>query len=204
MPAKQKPQTRPDVIYDALAGRQALGPDFDYDRHYSSADVLRIIPELTLRQIQWWCERGILAPVMQGHQRSFTYADVYLTKLVVQLRDGGISLQQIRRILRAIASWSRTDGERGRYLVIYFNPDLKAGVFQYATSAITFMEKCRRVFRVIDLYAFAIELNDAARRPPRKAGRKRDDGMFAESRYRVAGELSRLSGYRMSKQGGNV
>jgi len=202
MPAKLKPQTRPDVIYDALAGRQALGPDFDYDRHYSTGDVIRIIPELTLRQIQWWCEHGILAPVMQGHQRSFTYAELYLTKLVLRLRGGGISLQQIRRILRAIASWSRTNGERGRYLVIYLNAQLAAGVFQDATSAITFVEKCRRVFRVIDLYAFAIDLNDAARRQC-GPGRKRA-GKLPESRYRVAGELLRLSGYRMNEQGGNV
>jgi DNA-binding transcriptional MerR regulator len=53
----------------------------------------------SLRQLQWWDERGILkADVVEGHARLYSAETVARAKRLTQLRRAGASLQQIRRL----------------------------------------------------------------------------------------------------------
>lgn len=58
----------------------------------------------TLRQLQWWDERGLLGHVQQnGHGRRFDEAAALRVSLVVNLRRRGLSLQRIRKVQRILA-----------------------------------------------------------------------------------------------------
>jgi hypothetical protein len=52
---------------------------------------------LTLRQLQWWDEQGILKPVQQLHRRLYTREQVELAVRMAKLRKAGIKLKQLRK-----------------------------------------------------------------------------------------------------------
>jgi DNA-binding transcriptional MerR regulator len=63
----------------------------------------RAVTELTgisLRQLQWWDERGIVIPARDGHKRIYTLDDLAEVAVICELRDRGFSLQKIRRVIR--------------------------------------------------------------------------------------------------------
>lgn len=53
----------------------------------------------TPRQVQWWCEAGILRPAFVSHSRAFDQEQVLRAALVKELRRKGVSLQRIRKIV---------------------------------------------------------------------------------------------------------
>ena len=74
----------------------------------------RAVVELTgisLRQLQWWDERGIVVPAREGHSRVYSLDDVAEVALICELRERGFSLQKIRRVIRFLQK------ELGRRLV---------------------------------------------------------------------------------------
>jgi len=79
---------------------QASKPD-EVSRMFSTNDIARIFP-VSLRQLQWWDERKVVSPVMEGHSRRYSTNEVIQIGIIVRLRDCGMSLQAIRRLLRSL------------------------------------------------------------------------------------------------------
>jgi len=69
----------------------------------SPAFTSRRVTELTgisLRQLQWWDERGIVVPDRDGHKRIYSLDDLAEIAVICELRERGFSLQKIRRVIR--------------------------------------------------------------------------------------------------------
>jgi DNA-binding transcriptional MerR regulator len=74
----------------------------DLQEHpFSSSDVCRMAG-VTLRQLQWWDERGILSPQQQGRRRLYESAGAIGMMVFAELRRKGLSLQKIRRLTRTV------------------------------------------------------------------------------------------------------
>lgn len=68
-------------------------------RAFSSLDVATITG-VSLRQLQWWDEQGVVTPVQRGHRRLYQLGEVVEVALITELRRKGVSLQKIRRVLK--------------------------------------------------------------------------------------------------------
>lgn len=70
---------------------------------FDSKTVSRIVG-VSLRQIQYWDERGFIRPSVRlaegrGTKRLYSYSDLVQLKVVKDLQSHGLSLQKIRRCL---------------------------------------------------------------------------------------------------------
>lgn len=65
---------------------------------YSSLDVAELTG-VSLRQLQWWDEQGLVSPQQSGHRRLYTSLEVLQVSLIMSLRTKGMSLQKIRPLL---------------------------------------------------------------------------------------------------------
>ena len=65
---------------------------------FSSNDV-SAMTGVSLRQLQWWDEQGVVSPAQSGHRRLYRMAEVVEIALITELRAKRISLQKIRRVL---------------------------------------------------------------------------------------------------------
>jgi len=70
-----------------------------YPETFSSVEVSEITG-VSLRQLQWWDEQGVVSPVQQGHKRMYQFHEVMEVGLITELRHKGVSLQRIRKVLR--------------------------------------------------------------------------------------------------------
>jgi len=66
---------------------------------FTSLDVARV-SGVSLRQLQWWDEQGVVSPTHSGHRRLYLPEEVVEIAVIAELRRKGISLQRIRRVLR--------------------------------------------------------------------------------------------------------
>lgn len=66
---------------------------------FSSQDVTRITG-VSLRQLQWWDEQGVVSPIQRGHKRLYQLHEVMEVSLISELRRKGISLRKIRVVLK--------------------------------------------------------------------------------------------------------
>src|SRR5581483_2443270 len=66
---------------------------------FNSSEVARICG-VSLRQLQWWDERGVVSPRQDGHKRIYLPEEVLEISVIAELRRKGFSLQKIRRVLR--------------------------------------------------------------------------------------------------------
>jgi DNA-binding transcriptional MerR regulator len=66
---------------------------------YSSHDVARVAG-VSLRQLQWWDEQGVVSPAHVGHKRLYDPQEVIEVAVIAELRRKGVSLQRIRRVLK--------------------------------------------------------------------------------------------------------
>ena len=66
---------------------------------FSSVEVAEITG-VSLRQLQWWDEQGVVSPVQRGHKRIYQLHEVIEIGLITELRKKGVSLQKIRKVLR--------------------------------------------------------------------------------------------------------
>src|SRR5271165_7462805 len=68
-------------------------------RQFTSNDVIALTG-ITARQLQWWDERGIVAPTRQGHRRIYAWEELVTVAVICQLRRRGFSLQRVRKVIR--------------------------------------------------------------------------------------------------------
>jgi DNA-binding transcriptional MerR regulator len=87
-----------------VSGSLTLQPTF------TSRDVVRLTG-ISLRQLQWWDECGIVVPARDGHNRVYSLDDLTEVSVICELRLRGFSLQKIRRVIRFLQR------ELGRRLV---------------------------------------------------------------------------------------
>jgi DNA-binding transcriptional MerR regulator len=66
---------------------------------YSSQEVARVAG-VSLRQLQWWDEQGVVSPRHSGHKRLYELEEVIEVAVIAELRRKGFSLQKIRRVLK--------------------------------------------------------------------------------------------------------
>jgi DNA-binding transcriptional MerR regulator len=66
---------------------------------FTSRDVVALTG-ITPRQLQWWDERGIVAPAREGHRRLYAMEDLVEVAVICQLRQRGFSLQRVRKVMR--------------------------------------------------------------------------------------------------------
>lgn len=69
-----------------------------YTSEFSSNDVIALTG-ITARQLQWWDERGIVAPGRKGHRRIYTWDELVTVAVICQLRRRGFSLQRMRKVI---------------------------------------------------------------------------------------------------------
>jgi DNA-binding transcriptional MerR regulator len=67
-------------------------------RQFTSNDVIELTG-ITARQLQWWDERGIVAPGRQGHRRIYSWDELVTVAVIRQLRQRGFSLQRMRKVI---------------------------------------------------------------------------------------------------------
>lgn len=77
----------------------AVGTGWDLERRFTSNEVAALTG-MTPRQLQWWDERGIVAPAREGRRRVYSFDDLAEIAVIGQLRDRGFSLQRIRKVMR--------------------------------------------------------------------------------------------------------
>lgn len=66
---------------------------------FSSLEVSKMTG-VSLRQLQWWDEQGVVSPLQRGHRRMYQLHEVVEVSLITELRRKGISLQRIRKVLK--------------------------------------------------------------------------------------------------------
>jgi DNA-binding transcriptional MerR regulator len=69
------------------------------EKLFTSAEVVKLTG-ITPRQLQWWDERGIVAPAREGRRRLYSQDDVAEVAVICALRRKGFPLQRVRRIMR--------------------------------------------------------------------------------------------------------
>ncbi|HWO40303.1 MAG TPA: MerR family transcriptional regulator [Candidatus Eisenbacteria bacterium] len=82
------------------------------------------IAGVSLRQIQYWDERGFVRPSVKlargrGTRRLYSFRDLVCLKVAKDLTRHGLSLQKIRRCLRSLKDYGAATGEAAdslRYL----------------------------------------------------------------------------------------
>ncbi len=67
-------------------------------QEFTSNEVMALTG-ITARQLQWWDERGIVAPRRQGHRRIYTWEELVTVGVICQLRRRGFSLQRMRKVI---------------------------------------------------------------------------------------------------------
>ena len=65
-----------------------------------SSNQVAALTGISLRQLQWWDERGIVSPARDGRNRLYSLADLTEISVICELRDRGFSLQRVRRVIR--------------------------------------------------------------------------------------------------------
>lgn len=68
------------------------------DHEFSSLEVADLTG-VSLRQLQWWDEQGVVRPVQKGHRRLYNVYEVVRVSVITGLRKKGMSLQRIRGVL---------------------------------------------------------------------------------------------------------
>jgi DNA-binding transcriptional MerR regulator len=68
-------------------------------REFTSNDVIALTG-ISARQLQWWDERGIVAPGRRGHRRIYSWDELVTVAVIRQLRRRGFSLQGMRKVIR--------------------------------------------------------------------------------------------------------
>jgi DNA-binding transcriptional MerR regulator len=77
---------------------------------FTSNDVAALTG-ISLRQLQWWDERGLVVPAREGHRRLYSQDDIAEVAVIAELRQKGFSLQRMRKVVRFLRQ------ELGRGLV---------------------------------------------------------------------------------------
>ena len=71
--------------------------------HFKTREVVELL-DLSRRQLQYWAKTGLIEPserTLGGHHR-YSFADLVALKATKRLIDAGVSVQKIRRSVRAL------------------------------------------------------------------------------------------------------
>ena len=140
---------------------------------YNSKEASRIAG-ISLRQIQYWDERGFVRPSVKaaqgrGSKRLYSFHDLLCLKVMKDLTHRGLSLQKVRRCLQPLRRYS---AEHGRALE----------TLRYLTDGeklFVITSDREKIFDAIDQqFVFSVgignlvrELNDSLRRAAAATGR---------------------------------
>jgi DNA-binding transcriptional MerR regulator len=80
----------------------------EMQEEFSSNDVIALTG-ITARQLQWWDERGIVAPRHERHRRIYNWDELVTVAVICQLRRRGFSLQRVRKVIRFLQQEFGTD-----------------------------------------------------------------------------------------------
>lgn len=69
------------------------------EKQFTSVEVVELTG-ITPRQLQWWDERGIVAPARSGRRRVYSPEDLAEVAVICALRRKAFPLQRIRRIMK--------------------------------------------------------------------------------------------------------
>src|SRR5262249_39175955 len=69
------------------------------EKRFSSRQVVQLT-RITLRQLQWWDERGIVRAAREGHRRLYSMEDLAEIAVICELRRRGFPLQRVRKVIR--------------------------------------------------------------------------------------------------------
>jgi len=143
---------------------------------------------ISLRQLQWWDERGLVVPARQGHRRLYSLDDLAEVAVIAELRRKGFSLQRMRKVVRFLRQ------ELGKRLIETVNSGsdyhlLTDGRHIYlensAQQVIDILKNARQPM-------FAVCLSEAVRRVHpklRKSASSARGGGGMQSKKRVAAKL---------------
>lgn len=69
--------------------------------NYTTAEVSKLC-HVSLRQLQWWDERGILTPSREGRLRLYSVEQLHQVRMIERLRKKGITLRHACKIIRSM------------------------------------------------------------------------------------------------------
>lgn len=101
----QVPGSTPQLQQGMLFGEML--PDIDEETGYRGKVAARAAG-ITYRQLDYWARTGLVGPSIReahgsGTQRLYSFRDILVLKIVKRLLDTGVSLQQIRIAIDALA-----------------------------------------------------------------------------------------------------
>ena len=65
-----------------------------------SSNEVAALTGISLRQLQWWDERGLVVPAREGRRRLYSLDDLAEVAVIAELRRKGFSLQRMRKVMR--------------------------------------------------------------------------------------------------------
>jgi DNA-binding transcriptional MerR regulator len=86
------------MMFQTFTGDYVSGT-INVTQRFTSRDVMQLTG-ISLRQLQWWDERGIVVPARDGHKRVYSLDDLAEVAVICELRQRGFSLQKIRWVIR--------------------------------------------------------------------------------------------------------
>lgn len=83
---------------------------------YFTTDEVAVISGASVRQLQWWDERSVLQPTggIERHFRLYSASDVLAARILVSLREFGMSLRRAKYALLKI------EAEDGRFAAVEY------------------------------------------------------------------------------------
>ena len=156
--------------------------------HLLTSNEVAALTGISLRQLQWWDERGLVVPARHGHRRLYSLDDLAEVAVIAELRRKGFSLQRMRKVVRFL----RQELEKRLVETVSSGSDyhlLTDGLHIYVENSAQ---------QVIDILKnacqpmFAVCLSDAVRRVHaelRKSASSARGGGGMQSRKRVAAKL---------------
>ena len=70
----------------------------EIQQEFTSSDVISLTG-ITARHLQWWDERGSVAPGRRAHRRIYSWDELVTVAVICQLRRRGFSLQRMRKVI---------------------------------------------------------------------------------------------------------
>ncbi len=83
--------------------RESVQPTTRSGSHFKTREVVELL-DLSRRQLQYWAKTGLIEPSARtpgGHHR-YSFPDLVALKATKRLIDAGVSVQKIRRSVRAL------------------------------------------------------------------------------------------------------
>lgn len=76
----------------------------DSARQFRSTELVKILPGVSMRNLQYWDERKLAPANREKNTRSYTYAQALTVALVLEIRKRGLSTYKTRRAVKLMGS----------------------------------------------------------------------------------------------------